>query len=393
MSRKKPNHLRDLTLTDNEPVTFVLLTDLRLSTQQPRRYFDEAAIQDLVASVRYHGILQPLLVRPLPEAGYEIVNGERRYQAAQKAGLTEVPVIIRQMIDEEALQYVLIEDLRRGDLNLVQETETFLQLLSVCLGKPIADIPPFLYRKYYDAIIQMNHKVVIHDSEIETIKWVFDHVGKMSWQTFTRKRLPLLSLPRDKQPSESLQQEASVTEISLWQLVSLFARIGIMAFGGGVPIHISDNFLRNGWLTEKEYLEAFNWCQCLPGPNGTNLSTFLGWRFKGAWGALLCPIAVLLPGTVILLLASGTLARVQQQQVVQGVLYSVAAAAVGLLLGTTWKLGRSALKEHVQLLNAAITFVLVGIFRVPVYLVIVFMVLVVFYLDKKEIKTENEQAT
>jgi ParB family transcriptional regulator, chromosome partitioning protein len=194
MSRKRPNHLRDLTLTDEEPVTFVILTNLRLSTQQPRRYFDEAAIQDLVASIKYHGILQPLLVRPLPEKGYEILNGERRYQAAQKAGLTEVPVIIRQMIDEEALQYALIEDLRRGDLNLAQETETVLQLLSVCLGKPKADIPPFLYRKYYDAIIQMNHKVVIYDSEIEVVKWVFAHVGKMSWQTFTRKRLPLLSL-------------------------------------------------------------------------------------------------------------------------------------------------------------------------------------------------------
>jgi ParB family transcriptional regulator, chromosome partitioning protein len=198
MNLKKPNHLRYLTLTDKERVTFVLLTDLRLSTQQPRRYFDEVAIQDLIASVIYHGILEPLLVRPLPKAGYEIVNGERRYQAVQKTGLREVPVIIRQMNDEEAFQYALIEDLRRGDLNLVQETETFLQLLSVSLGKPIADIPPFLYRKYYDAIIQMNHKVVILDSEIEAIKRVFDNVGKMSWQTFIRKHLPLLSLPRDK---------------------------------------------------------------------------------------------------------------------------------------------------------------------------------------------------
>jgi len=145
-----------------------------------------------------------------------------------------------------------------------------------------------------------------------------------------------------------------------------------------------DSFSRRGWLNEKEYLEAFNWCQCLPGPNGTNLSTYLGWRFKGPWGALLCPIVLLLPGATLVLVVSDLLAKIPQQPVVQGALNSVAAAAIGLLLGAISRLARSALNERIRLLVAVVTFVLVGIFRVPVYLVIVSMGLVLYCWDNRE---------
>ncbi|GAB1542708.1 hypothetical protein NUACC21_53820 [Scytonema sp. NUACC21] len=173
-------------------------------------------------------------------------------------------------------------------------------------------------------------------------------------------------------------------EISLLQLVAVFASVGVTAFGGGVPIHILDNFSRRGWLSEKESLEAFNWCQCLPGPNVSNLSTYLGWCFKGPWGALLCPIFLLLPGATMVLLASELLARMPQQPVVRGALDAVAAAAVGLLLGAVGRLAAKALLQRARLIAAVMTFLMVGVFGVPTYLVIVSVGLILYCLDNRE---------
>ncbi len=93
---------------------------------QPRKQFDESALEELTASIRSQGIVQPLLVRPIqgtsPQA-YEIVAGERRWRAARKAGLAEVPVLVRDFSDEDALTAALIENLQREDLNPLEEAE------------------------------------------------------------------------------------------------------------------------------------------------------------------------------------------------------------------------------------------------------------------------------
>jgi ParB family transcriptional regulator, chromosome partitioning protein len=81
----------------------ITLEQIQLPSSQPRRYFDPQAQKDLIESVRQHGILQPLLVRPVAEKKYELVAGERRYRAAKEVGLTEVPVLIRALNDAEAL--------------------------------------------------------------------------------------------------------------------------------------------------------------------------------------------------------------------------------------------------------------------------------------------------
>ncbi|WP_199250096.1 ParB/RepB/Spo0J family partition protein [[Phormidium] sp. ETS-05] len=107
---------------------------------QPRRYFDETQMQQLVASVREFGIIQPLLVRPMGDK-YEIVAGERRYRAALAVGLTAIPVIVRVLNDTEALECALMENLQRCDLNPVEETEGILRLLELSLGnsKPLSN--------------------------------------------------------------------------------------------------------------------------------------------------------------------------------------------------------------------------------------------------------------
>ena len=98
------------------------LEKISLPASQPRHYFDSQKMSQLVASVEKYGILEPLLVRP-KGSRYELVAGERRYRAARKVGLVEIPVIIRELDDTEALAISLMENLQREDLNPVEETE------------------------------------------------------------------------------------------------------------------------------------------------------------------------------------------------------------------------------------------------------------------------------
>ena len=92
---------------------------------QPRQRFDEEALADLAASIREHGVLQPILVRPQAGSQYQIVAGERRWRASQLAGLTEIPVIIEELDDEAALEIAIIENLQREDISPLEEAEMF----------------------------------------------------------------------------------------------------------------------------------------------------------------------------------------------------------------------------------------------------------------------------
>lgn len=99
-------------------------SSIRPNPWQPRRVFIKEALEELVASVKQHGVLEPLLVRKV-EDGYELIAGERRWRAAQAAGLTSVPVIVREATDHEALELALIENLQRSDLNVLEEAEGY----------------------------------------------------------------------------------------------------------------------------------------------------------------------------------------------------------------------------------------------------------------------------
>ena len=105
------------------------LAQIVANPQQPRRQFDAAAMDELVASVRERGLLQPILVRPLPGGRYEVVAGERRWRAAQAAQLHEVPVVVRELDDSAAFEIALIENIQRVDLNAIEEAEGFARLM------------------------------------------------------------------------------------------------------------------------------------------------------------------------------------------------------------------------------------------------------------------------
>ena len=104
------------------------VSELEQNRNQPRKNFDDTAISALADSIREHGMLQPILVRPLPLGGYQIVAGERRWRAARMLGLDEVPVIIRELSDLETAQISLIENLQRENLNPIEEAQAFARL-------------------------------------------------------------------------------------------------------------------------------------------------------------------------------------------------------------------------------------------------------------------------
>ena len=119
--------LFDDNTTDTISSMTVRLSDIEPNRDQPRKVFNEESITSLAESIKEHGMLQPILVRPF-RSGYQIIAGERRWRAARMLGLSEVPVQIREMDDQQAMQIALIENLQRENLNPVEEAEGYKDL-------------------------------------------------------------------------------------------------------------------------------------------------------------------------------------------------------------------------------------------------------------------------
>lgn len=114
---------------DSNSSVMLKISEIEPNRSQPRRDFDENSLSDLAQSISQHGLLQPLLVRPLPIGGYQIVAGERRYRACRMAGLIEVPVTIRELSDTETMELALIENLQREDLSPIEEALGYKALI------------------------------------------------------------------------------------------------------------------------------------------------------------------------------------------------------------------------------------------------------------------------
>ena len=115
--------------TADVAVSTLSIAEIEPNPGQPRRDFDPEELSVLAESIKEHGVLQPLVVRPRPSGRYQIVAGERRWRAARVAGLTELPVVIRELTDEEASEVALVENLVRADLNPVEEAAAIKNLM------------------------------------------------------------------------------------------------------------------------------------------------------------------------------------------------------------------------------------------------------------------------
>ncbi len=114
---------------EENSVRTIKITEIEPNRDQPRKNFDDDALLTLAESIREHGVIQPLLVRPLIGGGYQIIAGERRWRASRMVGLSEVPVVVRELDDKETMQIALIENLQREDLNAIEESLGYRRLM------------------------------------------------------------------------------------------------------------------------------------------------------------------------------------------------------------------------------------------------------------------------
>ncbi|GAA5534105.1 ParB/RepB/Spo0J family partition protein [Deinococcus aluminii] len=156
---------------------------LRPGAGQPRRAFDDRTLTDLAVGIRTQGVLQPLLVRPVP-GGHEIVAGERRWRAAQLAGLTEVPVVIRELSDREARHLALIENLQREDLNTLDEVDAKLELVASTLGLSAGQARTRLMQLLREP----------PNEDHAALEELFASLGE-SWSNFAKTKLRVLNWP------------------------------------------------------------------------------------------------------------------------------------------------------------------------------------------------------
>jgi ParB family chromosome partitioning protein len=187
--------LLSMDVESESPTATVNIDKIRLPAQQPRRYFDPEKLSQLVQSVKEHGILQPLLVRAV-NGEFELVAGERRLRAAKEAGLTEVPIITKELSDHQTLQIALLENLQREDLNPVEETEGILELLCMELDLNSGEVISILNQaaNAKKRGLDLTENV---SRQLEIVELVLQGVGRFTAESFRTSRLPLLNLPDD----------------------------------------------------------------------------------------------------------------------------------------------------------------------------------------------------
>ena len=159
--------------------------------------------------------------------------------------------------------------------------------------------------------------------------------------------------------------------ISMARLTRMFAWIGFSSIGGGRSAYIYDMLVeRHAWLTREEFLPGYPMSQLLPGPTISNLSVFLGYGLRGAMGALISLIAVLLPGAIAILVLAGLYFDHPVNPHVESVLRGMGAAVVGFLCVTVGRIGKGALRARGAIVILGLTFLSVGILRLNTFLVI-----------------------
>ena len=168
----------------NSGMSEILLSDIEVNPFQPRQYFDQEALKELSESIKVHGIIQPLTVRRLGPNSYQLISGERRFQASKLASLKSVPAYVRQANDQQMLEMALIENIQRENLNPIEVALSYQRLISECnlnqeeLGERVGKnrstvtnylrllkLPPDIQIALRDNILSMGHARAILGAE------------------------------------------------------------------------------------------------------------------------------------------------------------------------------------------------------------------------------------
>lgn len=222
------------------------IKDLRPGKYQPRKYFDDTSLEELAGSIKKDGILQPLLVRTIGHKEYEIIAGERRWRAAKLAGLNEVPVLIREINDEDALAFGILENLQREDLNAIEEAESFQKLIhefklthevvSARVGKSRAyitnsirllNLPQKIQESLARNELQVGHAKAIATLEGEMLNEAFHQIisKKLSVRQTEALSKKLLSPPSKKNDILSIDEDITNLEKELSKMFQMPCKI------------------------------------------------------------------------------------------------------------------------------------------------------------------------
>jgi ParB family transcriptional regulator, chromosome partitioning protein len=175
------------------PVSEIQPLQLPGNLKQPRLYFDPVKMERLKESIRKHGVLEPILVRPRKEGGYETISGERRWRSCCELGLAGIPGIVREMSDETALEAALIAHLLNEEITAIEQTESILSLISLHLDISISEVRSGLYRINNSRIRGSENSRIFTEEEVTSINNILSEFG-MKLSSFVSNRLPMLNL-------------------------------------------------------------------------------------------------------------------------------------------------------------------------------------------------------
>lgn len=244
-----------------ETASVLPVTLIDPNSRQPRRRFDPAALAELADSIRVKGVLQPLLVRPMASGRYEIVAGERRWRAAQMAGLHEVPVLIRNLVELDAFEAAIIENVQRTDLNPMEEAEGYQRLIrdfghtqemvALAVGKArshvanlirLMDLPESVQALVRDGELSLGHaKAVLGADEPEALarRIVAEGLTVRAAEAAARARRPATPRPAARR-AHARSADVAALETHLSQALGLKVTIEGQGRRGVVKLAYSD---------------------------------------------------------------------------------------------------------------------------------------------------------
>lgn len=245
----------------SRPTEFRLeVSKIRPNPRQPRRSFDEAALDELAGSMKTQGLLQPVVVRPLPGGLFELIAGERRWRAAQRAGIHQIPAIVRDVPDERVLELALIENLQREELNAIEEAEAFriladdLELshgeIAQRVGKQrttianalrLLSLPEAVKDMVRDRLISMGHaRALLALEDVKAIELLARRIaaeGLSVREVESQAKRPAGTKPRPGRPSKAVDPNVAAAESTLQRSLGTKVRIAGNGTVGRVEIH------------------------------------------------------------------------------------------------------------------------------------------------------------
>jgi ParB family chromosome partitioning protein len=236
------------------------VSKIRPNPRQPRRTFDEAALDELAGSMRKEGLLQPVVVRPIEGGRFELIAGERRWRAAQRAGIHQIPAVVRDVPDEKLLELALIENLQREELNPIEEAEAYQILVddlaltqnevaervgkqrtTVANALRLLNLPEMVKDMVRGRRISMGHAralLALDDrSEIETLARRIVAEGLSVREVESKAKRPVGTKPRPGRPPRAVDPNVEAAEATLQRVVGTKVRILGNGTTGRVEIH------------------------------------------------------------------------------------------------------------------------------------------------------------